>query len=402
MPSAVSVDHVWKSFRLYHERNQYLKAAVLRGRRARYDEFFALKDVSFEVDRGSTFGIVGSNGSGKSTLLKCLAGILFPEKGSVTSRGRLSALLELGAGFHLELTGRENVYLNGAILGMGRREIQRRFDSIVDFAGLVEFIDTPVKNYSSGMTVRLGFAIAANVEPEILLIDEVLAVGDASFQRKCAEKIDEFRNDGRTIILVSHATGQVEQLCEEALWLERGEVRLIGPSFEVVNAYTGASHQAVVADGEDELGERWGSQEAQIVSVQLLDETGNEAKVFSTGEPMRLRVNLVAHTPIRDPVVSARIEQLHGPPLWSSSTRKRRHTIELIDGPATVDVEIRSLVLLEGIYSLTLSVTDHSEAHPYDHWERRIHFEVRQTNIYDAGIVFMPSSFKSSTRRIDV
>ncbi len=397
--AAITVDHVSKSFRLYHERNQYLKAAILRGRRARYEEFFALKDVSFEVPTGSTFGIIGSNGSGKSTMLKCLAGILFPEKGSVTARGRLSALLELGAGFHPELTGRENVYLNGAILGLSRKEIYRRFDDIVDFAGLVDFIDTPVKNYSSGMTVRLGFAIAANVDPEILLIDEVLAVGDASFQRKCAEKIEEFRESGRTIVLVSHATGQVEQLCEEALWLERGDVKMIGPAVEVVNAYTGASHDAIKSTDEDELGQRWGSQEIQIISVDLLDDEDQIANVFNTLGSMRIRVNVVAHQPIRDPIVGVRIDTLHGVPLWGTNTRLRRHTIDLVDGPATVDIEIPSLVLMEGVYGLTVAVTDHTEAHPYDHWERRIRFEVRQTNIYDVGSVYMPSTFTSETRR---
>ena len=396
--AAITVDHVSKSFRLYHERNQYLKAAILRGRRARYDEFFALNDVSFEVPTGSTFGIIGSNGSGKSTMLKCLAGILFPEKGSVTARGRLSALLELGAGFHPELTGRENVYLNGAILGLSRKEIYRRFDDIVDFAGLIDFIDTPVKNYSSGMTVRLGFAIAANVDPEILLIDEVLAVGDASFQRKCAEKIEEFRESGRTIVLVSHATGQVEQLCEEALWLERGDVKMIGPAVEVVNAYTGASHGAVATE-EKEIGQRWGSQEIQIISVELLDDNDEITNVFNTLGSMRIRVNVVAHQPVRDPVVGIRIDLLHGTPLWGTNTRLRRHTIDVIDGPATIDLEIPSLVLMEGVYGLTVAVTDHTEAHPFDHWERRIRFEVRQTDIYDVGSVYMPSTFTSETRR---
>ncbi|MGA1516078.1 MAG: ABC transporter ATP-binding protein, partial [Ilumatobacteraceae bacterium] len=206
---AVAVHDLWKSFRLYHERNQFLKAAILRGRRARYEEFWALKDVSFEVPVGTTFGVIGSNGSGKSTLLKCLAGILVPERGSVEISGRISALLELGAGFHPELSGRENVFLNGAILGLSKKEIAARFDSIVDFAGLEDFIDTPVKNYSSGMFVRLGFAVAAHVEPEVLLVDEVLSVGDEAFQRKSAEKIEQFRREGRTIVFVSHGLGQV-------------------------------------------------------------------------------------------------------------------------------------------------------------------------------------------------
>ena len=270
--TAIRVEQVWKSFRLYHERNQYLKAVLLRGRRAKYEQFWALRDVSFEVAHGETFGIIGSNGSGKSTMLKCLAGILFPEKGKVSAEGRLAALLELGAGFHPELTGIENIYLNGAILGMTRADIKRRFDDIVTFAGLEQFIDQPVKNYSSGMVVRLGFAIAANVEPEILLIDEVLSVGDASFQRKSLEKIEEFRTEGRTIVFVSHGLSQVEQLCTRAAWIEFGELKMLGQAVEVVGAYTGASHGA--REETEELGTRWGSGEVQIKSVELLDHNG--------------------------------------------------------------------------------------------------------------------------------
>ena len=180
---AISVEHVSKKFRLYHEKNQYLKSALLSGKRARYEDFWAVNDVSFEVRTGSTFGIIGSNGSGKSTLLKCIAGILYPEKGTLTTRGRTAALLELGSGFHPDLSGRENIFLNGALLGLTHRELEKKFEEIVDFAGLDEFIDMPVKNYSSGMTVRLGFAIAINVDPDILIIDEILAARDASFQK---------------------------------------------------------------------------------------------------------------------------------------------------------------------------------------------------------------------------
>jgi len=184
----ITVESVSKNFRLYHERNRYIKAALLRGRRARFEEFWALNDVSFSVEESATFGIIGSNGSGKSTLLKCLMGIYRPERGRIAVRGKIAGLLELGAGFHPELSGRENVFLNGAILGMSQKDITQQFDSIVEFAGLERFIDTPVKNFSSGMTVRLGFSIATHVEPEVLLIDEVLGVGDQAFQRKSSEK----------------------------------------------------------------------------------------------------------------------------------------------------------------------------------------------------------------------
>ena len=234
---AVSIRGVSKSFRLYHEKNQYLKTALLRGRRARYEEFQALKQVSFDIARGSTFGIIGSNGSGKSTLLKCLTGILTPDDGEIIVDGKVAALLELGSGFHPDLSGRENVFLNGAILGMSQKELEEKFDEIVAFAGLEEFIDTPVKNYSSGMTVRLGFAVAINVNPEILIVDEVLAVGDDEFQLKCYEKIDQFRQAGKTIIIVSHGLGDIQRICDRVAWIEKGVLQSIGDPAEVVPEY---------------------------------------------------------------------------------------------------------------------------------------------------------------------
>ncbi len=388
---AVVVSELWKSYRLYHERNQYLKAAVLRGRRARYEEFWALKGVDFVVSTGATFGVIGSNGSGKSTLLKCLAGILQPERGSVSVHGRVSALLELGAGFHPELSGRENVFLNGAILGLTRKEITARFDDIVEFAGLDEFIDTPVKNYSSGMFVRLGFAVAAHVEPEVLLIDEVLSVGDESFQRKCAEKIEQFRRDGRTIVFVSHGLAQVEQLCEQVAWIDKGELRMLGPAGEVISAYQGDSHQAHRAEAE--LGSRWGSGEAQIVSVGLLDDEGQPLSVLTTMEPATIRVELTSHTPLQDVVVGVRIDSLAGGPVWGTTTRRSGRTIGRLAGPVRVDLRIPSVPLLEGVYDLTVALTDHTEMHPFDHWERRVRFEVRQYRSYDTGLVHIPAEW---------
>ena len=389
--SAVAVTSLWKSYRLYHERNQYLKAAILRGTRGRYEEFWALKGVDFEVPTGSTFGVIGSNGSGKSTLLKCLAGILTPERGAVRVQGRISALLELGAGFHPELSGRENVYLNGAILGLSKREITARLDDIVEFAGLEEFIDTPVKNYSSGMYVRLGFAVAANVEPEVLLIDEVLSVGDESFQRRCAEKIDQFSRDGRTIVFVSHGLEQVLQLCHDAAWIDKGELREIGRAAEVITSYQGQSHDAIRVEGE--LGSRWGSGEGQIVGVQFLDDAGERLDVLTTLEPVTIRVELDAHSPLQDVIVGIRVNALNGELLWATNTRRCGKTIGRIDGPARVDVRLPSCPLLEGVYDFSVALTDHTEKHPFDHWERRIRFEVRQYRSYDVGVIHVPTEW---------
>lgn len=238
--TAVRVEGVSKRFRLYHERNQTLKAAIMRRRTAVYDEFWALEDVSFDVPRGSTFGLIGSNGSGKSTLLKCLAKIYQPDRGSIQYSGKMAAMLEVGSGFHHELSGRENVYLNGSILGMSKKEIDRKFDEIVDFSGVEKFIDQPVKNYSSGMYVRLGFSVAINVDPEILVVDEVLAVGDAEFQAKCFAKFDEFKSLGKTVILVSHAMQSVRSMCDHAAWLNKGTLMAVGDAESTIAAYEGS------------------------------------------------------------------------------------------------------------------------------------------------------------------
>lgn len=234
---AVSVEHVSKKFRLYHERNQSLKSAIMRGRRSVHDDFWALHDVSFEVPEGSTFGLIGSNGSGKSTLLKVLSKIYYPDEGRITTNGKVAALLEVGSGFHPELTGRENIYLNGSILGMSKKYIDAKYESIVDFSGVEEFIDQPVKNYSSGMYVRLGFSVAIHVDPEILIVDEVLAVGDAEFQAKCRQKFIDFKAEGRTVILVSHSMDTVKDMCDHAAWLNKGRLEAAGEAQVAIAAY---------------------------------------------------------------------------------------------------------------------------------------------------------------------
>ncbi len=234
---AVHVDNLSKRFRMYAERNQTLKSTIMRGRRSIHEDFWALKDITLDVPTGSTFGLIGSNGSGKSTLLKCLAKIYYPDKGTITSTGRIAALLEVGSGFHQELSGRENIFLNGSILGMSKKEITRKFDEIVDFSGVEQFIDQPVKNYSSGMYVRLGFAIAINVDPDILVVDEVLAVGDSEFQAKCFQKFDDFKAAGKTVILVSHSMGTVQKMCDHAAWLSHGDLLAVGKAKPTISAY---------------------------------------------------------------------------------------------------------------------------------------------------------------------
>lgn len=237
---AVEVKDVWKKFRLYHDKAYSLKERVIFWGRQKAEDFWALKGINLAVPKGSTVGLIGRNGSGKSTLLKIISRILYPTRGEVRVNGRVSTLLELGAGFHPDFTGRENIFLNASILGLTRKQTKERLEDIISFAELDDFIDNPVRNYSSGMYMRLGFAVAVHVDPDILLIDEVLAVGDLAFQEKCLVKIRELQKRGTTIIFVSHSPKQVEELCDLAVWLDKGEVRMVGPAKEIAEVYARA------------------------------------------------------------------------------------------------------------------------------------------------------------------
>jgi ABC-type polysaccharide/polyol phosphate transport system ATPase subunit len=390
--SAISVNSLSKNFRLYHERNRYIKAALLRGRRAKYEEFWALKDVSFEVAHGATLGIIGSNGSGKTTMLKCLTGIYTPEKGAIKIDGKLAALLELGAGFHPELTGAENIFLNGSILGMSKRDVQNKFAGIVEFAGLEKFIDTPVKNFSSGMVVRLGFSIASHVEPEILLIDEILSVGDQDFQRKSSEKIEEFRREGRTIVVVSHSLGLVQQLCKEVIWLDKGQIRQSGPAAEVIAAYTGGSYQPQTERDESSRN-RWGTGDARINSIELLNHDGTVAQVIESNAGAQIRFQISAHTRIESPILRVQITRLNGDIVWATSTQRGTNTMRVLDGPATATLNIESTKLLEGTYFVSAAITDSTGTTEFDHCENWLRFNVHKTNVFDEGIVAINSSW---------
>jgi len=390
--SAISVSSLSKNFRLYHERNRYIKAALLRGRRAKYEEFWALKDVSFEVAHGATLGIIGSNGSGKTTMLKCLTGIYTPEKGTIKVDGKLAALLELGAGFHPELTGAENIFLNGSILGMSKRDVQNKFASIVEFAGLEKFINTPVKNFSSGMVVRLGFSIASHVEPEILLIDEILSVGDQDFQRKSSEKIEEFRREGRTIVVVSHSLGLVQQLCKEVIWLDKGQIRQSGPAAEVIAAYTGGSYQPQT-DRDESSRNRWGTGDARINSIELLNHDGTIAQVIESNAGAQIRFQISAHTRIESPILRVQITRLNGDVVWATSTQRGTNTMRVLDGPATATLNIESTKLLEGTYFVSASITDSTGTTEFDHCENWLRFNVHKTNVFDEGIVAINSTW---------
>ncbi len=390
--NAIEVKSLSKNFRLYHERNRYIKAAFLRGRRARYEEFIALNNVSFDVPHGATLGIIGSNGSGKTTMLKCLTGIYTPERGSIKIDGKVAALLELGAGFHPELTGSENVYLNGAILGMTKRDVELKFDKIVEFAGLEKFINTPVKNFSSGMVVRLGFSIAAHVEPKILLIDEILSVGDQDFQRKSTEKIEEFRREGRTIVVVSHSLGLVQQLCKEVIWLDKGKIRQSGLATDVISAYTGGSY-AEHLERDDESRERWGTGDARINSIELLSSDEISVKHFDSDAAVKVRCQINAHVRLESPILRVRITKLNGDVVWATSTQRVSNSIRVLDGPATATLDIPKFGLLEGTYYLSASISNSTSTTEFDHCQNWLRFNVHKTNLFDEGIVSVESSW---------
>ena len=390
---AVEADQVSKKFKLIHERNQSLKAAIMRGRRTISEDFWALRDVSFQVHRGETFGLIGENGSGKSTMLKCLTRILRPTEGSVRVEGKVSALLELGAGFHPELSGRENVFLNGAILGLSQKELRNRFDEIVDFAGIGQFIDEPVKNYSSGMYVRLGFSVAINVDPDVLFVDEVLAVGDEAFQRKCNEKFSELRRAGKTIVLVSHGMVGVQNLCDRVAWFSHGQVMQIGKPREVIEAYTGTVQTDRQLDQEGH--NRWGSGEGRIVNVRFLGDDGQVTAKIRSGEPATLRLDYEMASPIEQPVFGVAISTLEGFQVTGPLSRDAGCVPQMLDGTGYVDISFDPVLLLPGSYDLTVSLYDYTCLHPYDVRQNVLRFDVDRGPIGEnAGVVSLAPKWR--------
>lgn len=386
---AIECRGVWKSYRIYHQRSHTLKEKVL-SRRSRYDDFWALRGVDLEVPAGTTFGIVGANGSGKSTMMKSMARILTPNRGSVTVRGTVSPLLELGTGFHPELTGRENLYLGGSLLGQPKSHIDARFDDIVDFAGIGEFIDAPVKNYSSGMYARLAFALAINVDPEILLVDEVLSVGDQSFQMRCYERIAQLRLEGRTIVLVSHNLDTIRSMCSHAVWLEHGTVMAAGEAHEVAAGYLAKVHRDATQKSDlAPSGTRGGTGEVEITGVSFVDRTGVVAGAFRTSEPLTIRVSYRAKERARD--VTCGIAVLSAQNLsylFGHSTKAAGVPLDL-DGDGTIEFTLPSLPLLQGSYVVTVGLESADSVRIYDMHDRRYSFIVFENPdlIVQAGMV---------------
>ena len=381
---ALEVDHLRKTFRVHHEKANSLKHLIAGKGRNRFNDFVALDDVTFDVREGEVFGVIGQNGSGKSTLLKCMAGILQPNSGSVRVHKRMSALLELGAGFHPELSGRDNVFLNASILGMSRKDIAARFDDIVEFSGLESFIDAPVKTYSSGMYVRLAFAVAINVDPRLLIIDEILAVGDVTFQQRCLEKFVEFRNEGRTIILVTHAMNTVKDMCDRAIWLTHGVITGEGDPADLVDAYTEMMLGQRDRSGDGSI--RRGAGGVRVERVELfVNDNVEPVKRFRTGDSVKLRLHYQADTPIPRPVVGVTIEHLGGSIVTAPCTRDVGLIPEMMSGSGVIDVMLEQVSLLPGTYDVHTEITDFNRSHIYDHLTLAMRFDVMTGKPYESG-----------------
>jgi len=369
---AIEVVGISKRFRLYREKPTSLKQRLLSGR-TRSDDLWALRDVTFDVTSGETLALIGHNGSGKSTLLKIIAGILRPTEGLIRQRGRIAALLELGAGFHHELTGRENVYLNASFLGLSRRDTDRVYDEIVRFAELEEFMDMAVKFYSSGMLVRLGFSVAVHVDPEILLIDEVLAVGDEAFQARCLDRVRTFQREGRTIVLVTHALDQVRQLCDRAVMLDHGAIHAMGDPDDVVRAM-----RLTILSHDLEFAREEGSKEVEILGAQLIRGDDPLDGALHPGEILTLQVDLKANEPVDDPIVSFALHDAANNFVFSSDTVRAGVELGHLDGKRRLRFDMGPVPFTGGKYWVTIGVHARDNQRVYHVQDQRYSFEVQR------------------------
>jgi ABC-2 type transport system ATP-binding protein len=388
VPTAISIEGVGKRFRRYRERPTSIKERVIRFR-VTAEEFWALREVSLEVAEGRTLGLIGSNGSGKTTLLKIVAGILRPNEGRVVARGRVAALLALGAGFHPELTGRENVYLNASILGLSRQQTDRVFSDIIDFAELEDFVDSQVKFYSSGMYVRLGFAVAVHVDPAVLLVDEVLAVGDESFQAKCLERVARFQQEGRTIVFVTHAMDQVLAVCDEAVMLESGRVRAHGSPEEVVREF-----RLMLA--KKDLAYAWdsGSREIEIVASEMFGPHGQRRDRYAPGDEVTIQMDLRANVSVEDPVVSVALYDQQNRLSFQTNSAERGVRWGRFEGKHRVQFILRTLPFVEGKYFVTLGVHARDASKVYHLQEQHQWFAVDRGD-HRGGQVYIPVECRS-------
>ncbi len=393
---AIEVNHVSKDFKVYFDKGYTLKERLLFWKRNHNEMRHVLKNIDFKVKKGECLGLIGQNGAGKSTTLKLLSKIIYPNSGEIIIRGRVACLIELGAGFHPDMSGRENIYTNASIFGLTKKEIEKRINEIIAFSELEEFIDNPVRTYSSGMYMRLAFSVAINVDADVLLVDEILAVGDAAFQAKCFNKMREIKASGVTIVIVSHNLGQIEQICDRSIWFKDGKIEKEGTPVEVHPYYldymgskdTGNSKNIQNFNGgskeENDNEFRWGSREGEIVKVELLDKNDTPKTLFKTGEPMTIVIHYVSNGAVHDSIFGIGIFRNDGLQCYGVNTGIDRYGNIALKKRGKVKCLINNNSLLEGQYWLDVAIV-RQDNFCFDYWKQCITFRV-YSNVKDIGV----------------
>lgn len=383
--NVIHVEHLYKNFRVFQDKRHTLTERVLFRASRSYEKREVLKDLSFDVKRGEAVGLIGCNGSGKSTTLKLLARIMYPSAGTAEVKGRVSSLIELGAGFHQDMSGRENIYINASIFGLKKAEIDARLPEIIAFSELEKYIDNPVRTYSSGMYMRLAFSVAINVDADVLLIDEILAVGDTAFQSKCFSKLREVKARGTTIVIVSHSLGQIEQFCERSLWLKDGRVEMDGPPADVHPAYLEYMGRSLSAPHGAEGGSRWGSKAVEITRVAMLDGGGRLQTAFASGDDIELVMDYERRDPeLKTTVAGFGVYRNDGMQMYGSNTRIDRLPKVRLSDQGRIRCMIRGNSLMAGEYTLDVALHSENEEH-YDFWRGCLRFTI-YANYMDIGI----------------
>lgn len=420
--NAVSVKDVNKKFKVYYDKGQSMKERILFRNRSHYEDRWVLKNISFDVKKGEAIGLIGENGCGKSTLLKLLSKIMYPDNGSIKIEGRVSSLIELGAGFHPDMSGRENIYTNASIFGLNKKEIDKRLEKIIEFSELEEFIDNPVRTYSSGMYMRLAFAVAINVDADVLLIDEILAVGDASFQSKCFNKLREIKVSGTTIIIVSHSLGQIEQICERSIWIDNGVIRkegtprMVHPQymefmgqkrFKNLKKEEPVAQEESKAEQKEEIqktseesiddihtAKRFGSNEVIITDTYIVDSQGTKRNVFSTGEKVEIIIEYKLKKSIESAAFGVGIIRNDGVYAYGTNTLIDNMDWFGINKDGTASFIIEKLLLMPGIYDVDIAINDTKNMEfAVDYIRKAFSFEM-YSSVSDLGVARIEHEWK--------
>ncbi len=399
--NAIEVKDLTKKFKVYYDKGSQLKEKLLFWKRNKYEERWVLNGIDFSVKKGEAIGLIGHNGCGKSTTLKLLSRIIYPDGGSVKMAGRVSSLIELGAGFHPDMSGRENIFTNAAIFGLSRKEIEARYDDIVAFSELEQFIDNPVRTYSSGMYMRLAFSVAINVDADILLVDEILAVGDSNFQAKCFNRMREIKALGTTIVIVSHSLAQIEQICDRTIWIQDGKIAMDGAPRDVHPNYLEfmarqrqenmPPEEKAAKVEETKEKKRWGDKRATIQQVVVTDNKGNRRNVFSTGDDMVVTIDYKVNSVVKDAVFGFGIFRNDG--LWCYGTNTRIDKFDIFDlnEDGRLTIRLSNMNLIPGEYILDLAI-ESDDGIPVDYYRDVMHFEIKST-ISDVGVLRIPHEF---------